>query len=118
MDEMLLVYTTWPNAETAQAAGEAAVSAHFAACANILGPMRSIYVWEGRIEHAHEVPMLLKTTLSKSSALRALIIQRHPYETPCFISVSLRQDASHTDFLRWIEEQTGVIYSDESNESV
>ena len=37
MDEMLLVYTTWPNVETAQAAGEAAIAARLAACANILG---------------------------------------------------------------------------------
>jgi periplasmic divalent cation tolerance protein len=118
MDDILLIYTTWPDAETAQAAGEAAVNAHLAACANIFGPIRSIYAWEGRVETASEVPMLLKTTVTQLSALRTLIIDRHPYEAPCFISVSVRQDASHTEFLRWIEEQTGTNYSDDRGAGV
>ena len=46
MDELLILYTTWPDAETAEACGRAAVEEKLAACANVLAPMRSIYRWE------------------------------------------------------------------------
>lgn len=106
MEEMLLVYTTWPDAETAQAAGLAAVQVGLAACANVLAPMRSIYVWKGAPTQHDETPMLLKTRGSCAGALREMILACHPYETPCYIAVTLDQEASNTEFLHWIKEQT------------
>jgi periplasmic divalent cation tolerance protein len=61
MEEMALVYTTWPDAETAEAAARQALARRLAACANIMGPMRAIYRWNGEIESSAETPMLLKT---------------------------------------------------------
>ncbi len=106
MEEMLLVYTTWPDAETAQAAGLAAVQAQLAACANVLAPMCSIYRWKGAAVQQSETPMLLKTRASCAPPLRALMLARHPYETPCFIALTLSQEASSNEFLQWIGEQT------------
>jgi periplasmic divalent cation tolerance protein len=106
MEEIVLVYTTWPDAETAQAAAEQAIEARLAACANILAPMRSIYRWSNDIQRTAETPMLLKTRMSCASPLRDMLLTLHPYETPCVAAVSLCQDASNTDFLAWIEEET------------
>ncbi len=106
MDEMLLVYTTWPDAETAQAAGEAAIEARLAACANVLAPMRSIYAWKGRIERETEIPMLLKTRAACLQALREFILHRHPYETACVIALPLITGGSNPEFLNWIKQQT------------
>jgi periplasmic divalent cation tolerance protein len=108
MDELLLVYTTWPDAETAQAAGEAAVEGGLAACANILAPMRSIYTWKGRIEREVEIPMLLKTRAACVNALLEQILRLHPYETPCVVALPLRAEGSNPDFLKWIKQQTGA----------
>jgi periplasmic divalent cation tolerance protein len=106
MEEMLLIYTTWPDAETAQAAGLAAVQARLAACANVLAPMRSIYVWKGATAQHDETPMLLKTRSSCAQSLSEMILARHPYETPCYIAMTLDQESGSTAFLQWIEEQT------------
>jgi periplasmic divalent cation tolerance protein len=106
MDEMLLVYTTWPDAETAQAAAEAAIEARLAACANILAPMHSIYEWKGRIEREAEIPMLLKTRSACMPSLRALILRGHPYDTPCVIALPLIAAGSNPEFLHWIKQQT------------
>ena len=106
MEEIALIYTTWPDAETAQAAGEKAVEARLAACANILAPMRSIYRWEGQIQHEPETPMLLKTRMSLSGPLRDMLKGLHPYEVPCIVVCPLLKIGSNTDFLAWIEEQT------------
>lgn len=102
MDEALLVYTTWPDAETAAAAGRAAIEARLAACANILGPLTSIYRWNGAIESAAEVAMTLKTTAAASEALRALIVERHPYELPCVVALPIAAAGSHPAFVSWI----------------
>ena len=106
MDEMMLVYTTWPDAETAQAAGIAAVEAGLAACANILGPIQSIYRWEGEMQQQTELAMLLKTRAALAEPLKAMILARHPYSTPCVIGLPVSREGSNAGFLSWIEEQT------------
>ena len=106
MEEMALIYTTWPDAETAQAAGEKAVEARLAACANILAPMRSIYRWNGQIQREPETPMLLKTRMSLSGTLRDMLGAMHPYEVPCIVVCPLLKTGSNTEFFAWIEEQT------------
>ena len=106
MDEMMLVYTTWPDAETAQAAGVAAVEAGLAACANILGPIQSIYRWEGQMQRQGELAMVLKTRAGLAEPLKAMILARHPYTTPCVIGLPVSREGSNAGFLLWIEEQT------------
>ena len=106
MEEMALIYTTWPDAETAEAAAEKAVEARLAACANILAPMRSIYRWDGQVRRETEVPMLLKTRMSLSGTLRDMLMRLHPYEVPCVVVCPLLKTGSNTEFLAWIEEQT------------
>ena len=106
MEEIVLVYTTWPDAETAQTAAEQAVQARLAACANILAPMTSVYRWEGQARQAVEVPMLLKTRRSCTEALRELLLAAHSYDIPCIAALSLIRDASSAAFIDWIEEET------------
>jgi periplasmic divalent cation tolerance protein len=106
MDEAVILYTTWPDAETAQACGRAAVEAKLAACANVLAPMVSIYRWQGVVEQTAETPMLLKTTAAAAGRLRDLILARHPYETPCVVALTVREAGSNPAFLRWIGEET------------
>jgi periplasmic divalent cation tolerance protein len=106
MEQQLLVYTTWPDAETAAAAAAAAVEARLAACANILAPMTSVYRWEGKVERAGETPVLFKTTAARGAELRALLLARHPYDLPCVVALALEAPASNPAFLAWIEAET------------
>ena len=107
MEQALLVYTTWPDAETAGAAATAAVEAKLAACANILAPMTSVYRWNGAVERAGEIPVLFKTTAACADALRALILARHPFETPCIVALAVEPSGSSPAFLAWIAAETG-----------
>ena len=66
-----LVYVTAPGMDEAQALARMAVERRLAACANILPGMRSLYWWQGRMESAEEVVLLLKTT----EALEEVLIQ-------------------------------------------
>jgi periplasmic divalent cation tolerance protein len=102
MADVVVLYTTWPDAQTAEAAGAAAVEARLAACANVSAPIRSIYRWQGRIERAPEVVMTLKTTSEAARALTAFLVARHPYELPCVLALPVAEAHSHAPFLAWV----------------
>ena len=106
MDDLVILYTTWPDAETAEAFGRLAVEERLAACANVLAPMRSIYRWEGVIQNEGETPMLLKTTASAADRLGRLILKYHPYETPCVVALETNPLYCNPKYLAWMQAET------------
>jgi periplasmic divalent cation tolerance protein len=106
MSETVLIYTTWPDAETAERVGTEAVNARLAACANVLAPAASIYRWKGAVERSGETPMILKTRAELSEPLRIFLTARHPYETPAIIALPTLTDGSNPAFLDWIAAET------------
>lgn len=95
-----LVYTTFPDRAAAEAAAGALLEARLIACANILPGMVSLYRWAGRIEHAEEVVMLLKTTSSRAEAVVAALHAAHPYDVPAILVLPL--EGGSPAFLAWI----------------
>lgn len=108
MSEFVLLYTTWPDPETAETIGAEAVAERLAACANVLAPMRSVYCWQGAVERALETPMLLKTTRALAGPLRDFLVARHPYDLPAAVALDIAEDASHAPFLDWVAAETGA----------
>jgi len=107
MPEIVLLYTTWPDAEAAERAGAEAVAERLAACANIGQPVQSIYRWQGAVERSGEIPMLLKTTVEAVRALRDFIAAAHPHDTPCILALPVDPAASHEPYLLWAAGQVG-----------
>jgi periplasmic divalent cation tolerance protein len=101
MDDLVILYTTWPDAETAGAVGRLAVERKLAACANVLGPMLSIYRWDGAVQNETETPMLLKTTSRAANRLKALIIEQHPYATPCILALKTDPGGHNPGYVTW-----------------
>ena len=107
MSDALLVYTTWPDAESARAFAREAVEASLAACVHVLPAITSVYRWRGAVEEAGETPMLLKTSRSAVEALRARLQERHPYDLPAFTAIAA-DAASSQPFLAWISAETAA----------
>ena len=89
------VYAVFANAEEAERVGGAVVEARLAACVNILGPVRSIYRWDGKIESADEVAAILKTSDEQADALVARIAGLHSYAVPC------------EPYAHWVDDNVG-----------
>jgi periplasmic divalent cation tolerance protein len=106
MPQAVILYTTWPDAEKAEAVGAEAVAERLAACANVFAPIRSIYRWQGAIERAAEVPMTLKTSAETAEALRDFLLARHPYDLPCVLALRTDSELSHPDFVAWVADET------------
>lgn len=107
MSEVLLVITNLPDAASAARLAQQLVEAHAAACVNQLAPCTSTYRWQGRIETATEVPLLIKTTSAAYPRLEQLIRAAHPYELPEIIAVSLT--AGLPAYLDWVDRETDTL---------
>lgn len=99
-----LVYCSCPDAEVARALARAAVEARLAACATALPGAESTYRWDGAVEQAGEVLLMLKTTASALPGLQALLQSRHPYELPEIIAVEIV--AGLPGYLDWVAGET------------
>ena len=100
----LLVLTNLPDAASAEALATALIEARLAACVNILTPCRSVYRWNGAVEQANEVPLLIKTSEERYAALEAAIRARHPYELPEIIALPIARGLPA--YLAWIGAET------------
>jgi periplasmic divalent cation tolerance protein len=100
----LLVLTNLPDRASAEALAAKLVERRLAACVNILAPCRSVYRWQGEVQHEEEHPMLIKTTLEGYPALEQAIRAGHPYELPEIVAVPLERGLP--EYLRWIAEET------------
>ncbi|NBS63924.1 MAG: divalent-cation tolerance protein CutA [Betaproteobacteria bacterium] len=103
-DSVVLAISNAPDADTAQTIARALVTERLAACVNVLAPCVSIYRWQGEIEEASEVPMLIKTTRRRWVALEARLRELHPYEVPELIALS--PAAVSPAYASWVLAQT------------
>ena len=104
MTGVLFVYVTCPSTELAQSIGRMAVEKQYAACANIIPSMESIYRWQGKIETARETIMVLKIKEDKWPALCAAIKEAHPYEVPSIVAMPVTH--GHAPYLQWVRDET------------
>lgn len=95
-----------PNEASAKQLAETLIAQKLAACINLLSPCQSIYAWQGNIEQACEIPMLIKTNQAQYDALEAAIIKAHPYELPEIISIHVGGGLPR--YLQWVNAQLSI----------
>lgn len=100
----LLVLCNCPDQAAADSLATALVELRLAACVNVLAPCRSTYRWQGRVESATEVPLLIKTTAERYTALEAEIRARHPYDLPEIVALPI--DRGLPAYLQWVHDET------------
>jgi periplasmic divalent cation tolerance protein len=102
--DVTLVLTTVGDATQAERIARALVDERLAACVTALGPVRSVYRWEGAVESADEIPLLIKTTAERWPALRARLRELHPYEVPEMLALPVAD--GWPAYLDWVRTQT------------
>lgn len=107
MNDILLVITTLPDAQAAGQLARRLIEERAAACVNQFAPCTSTYRWEGQIETATEVPLLIKTTRAAWPRLEQLIRAAHPYELPEIIAVPVT--AGLPAYLDWVSRETDIL---------
>lgn len=100
-DEKLVITTAGSRQEASQIA-RALVEEQIAACVNIIGPIESVYRWQGSVESAQEFTLLVKTTAMRAADVVKRIRELHSYDLP--EAIELRIEGGSADYLKWIVE--------------
>lgn len=103
-DTALLVLTNCPDAAVAERIALTLVEQGLAACVNQLAPAQSVYRWNGAVERASEIPLLIKTTAERYPELEQALRALHPYSVPEIIAVSIVRGLPA--YLRWLDDET------------
>ena len=107
MQQALLVLTNLPDERAGKALAHHLVEQQLAACVNCLPRVQSIFRWQGAIEPADEVTLLIKTTQTRYAELEAAIKAAHPYQVPEIIAMPIV--AGWQPYLDWIEHETKKV---------
>jgi periplasmic divalent cation tolerance protein len=102
--DTLIVLSTLPDRAGALALAGALLERRLAACVNVLAECTSVYRWQGKVETAAEVPILIKTTAERYAALEQAIRELHPYELPEIVAVPIR--GGLPGYLQWVADET------------
>jgi periplasmic divalent cation tolerance protein len=104
--DVVAVLMTAPDVATAELIAREVVAERLAACCTILPGSRSFYRWEGAIEQADEIVVILKTTVAAFDALRERIVALHPYDVPEIIALAVTAGAE--PYLTWVRESVNA----------
>ena len=104
--QALLVLSTCPDEASAARIAETLVSERLAACVTRLSGARSVYRWQGAIEQADEVQLLIKTSAARYAELAARLRALHPYAVPEILALPVAQ--ADADYLAWLQAQVTV----------
>ena len=99
---VIAVLTNLPDSDSAFNLARELVQLRLAACANVLAPATSFYIWEDRPEQATEFPVLIKTTAARYAEVEKAIRERHPYSLPEIIAWPVERGLP--EYLRWVEQ--------------
>ncbi len=106
-EDIILVMTTCPDADSAQLIAVTLLEQRLAACVNTLPGTKSLYRWEGNIEVAEEFVLLIKTSGSRFALIEDTVKKLHPYELPEIISVPIASGS--VEYLDWIKQSLGYL---------
>jgi len=102
---VISVYAVFANMDEAERIGRLVVEERLAACVNMLGPVRSIYRWQGAVETADEIAGIFKTTEESADPLITRIAALHSYDVPCVVTWPI--DKILAAYAEWVDKSVG-----------
>ena len=96
---VVLALTTEADAQSAETLARALLERRLVGCVSLM-PLRSLYHWQGALECAEEVQLLLKTSPQALPALQAAVAELHSYNTPEWLTWSVSSSDAYGGWLR------------------
>ncbi len=97
---IMIGWTTTANREQAESLARGLVEKGLVACAQIEGPITSIYRWQGTIETGPEYRLALKFAATRAGEVEAWLAKHHTYDSPQWICI--KADAASKNYLNWV----------------
>lgn len=102
--DVVVVLSNAPDMLLAKRIAHMLVEEGLAACVNLGASVLSMYMWQGKLEGAEEIPLVIKTTQKALPALTDRLVELHPYEVPEILVLPVAGGAQ--PYLDWVREQT------------
>jgi len=99
-----IAFCTVDSLDTARSLSQALVGERLAACVNIVPGVTSVYKWQGEVEEASELLLIIKTSPKRVEDLTRRIAELHPYDVPEVISIPV--DGGLPSYLDWVLSET------------
>ncbi|MEO0794967.1 MAG: divalent-cation tolerance protein CutA [Verrucomicrobiota bacterium] len=96
-------WSTTPTRNDAESISHALVDKGLIACAQITGPVTSIYRWKGKVED-EEYRVIFKFASHKEGEVRDALQELHPYDVPQWIVT--HADTGHPEYASWVHDST------------
>ncbi len=74
------------------------------ACANILGPAKSVFRWRGGVETETECMLLMKTQEKHTQLVAGMVAELHSYELPEVSTLPI--SGGSAEYMNWIIQET------------
>ncbi|WP_309396074.1 divalent-cation tolerance protein CutA [Cerasicoccus maritimus] len=100
--QVAIGWSTTPSRELAVEIGRALVEQRLVACAQVTGPVTSIYQWQGDLCQEEEFRLVLKFPADHEGAVRNALVALHPYDTPQWVVTYA--DTGSTDYVAWVHD--------------
>ncbi|MEV1292420.1 divalent-cation tolerance protein CutA [Pseudonocardia sp. NPDC049635] len=98
------VVTTTDSEAAARDLAAGAVAARLGACAQVAGPVTSVFRWDGAVQTETEWRVEIKTADDRVDALTHHLRQRHTYDVPEIIATPVT--GGDADYLSWVLAET------------
>jgi len=100
----LLILCMAPDKKSAERLARALLTERLCACVNMIGGVRSLFHWEGKIDIAEECMLLIKTQKRLYKDVERVVRSKHSYSVPEIISCALEN--VQPDYLAWLFRET------------
>jgi periplasmic divalent cation tolerance protein len=98
----IVVFITTKNIREANKIAAKLVEGKLIACANVIKDVKSIFWWQGKVDKADEVLLVLKSKKSCFPKIVKTVKKLHSYEVPEIIALPIVD--GNKDYLDWIKK--------------
>ena len=102
--DYVIVASMTASEEAARALAAGVIDARLGGCAQIVGPITSLFRWNGEVQTEQEWRLEIKTTADRVAALTAHIKANHGYDLPEIIATPIT--GGSTEYLSWLVTET------------
>ena len=103
MEEFIQVVTTVENRKDAAEIAKRLLESRLSSCVQIIGPLKSMYWWEGKIDSAKESLLVIKTKASSLPNIVKLVREMHSNTVPEIIAMPIV--GGNQEYLDWIDKE-------------
>ena len=100
----VIVSSTTDSEEAARSLASGVIAASLGACAQIVGPITSVFRWEGEVQTEQEWRVEIKTAADRVAALSEHIKAQHSYDVPEIIATPITGGSA--EYLSWLVAET------------